>query len=80
MGPVDGLEFVQSVTASPDGKHLYAAGSDDNAVAVFSAASADVSSATPIPSVSHWGLISMAGMMAALLLWQRRRAARRWGS
>ena len=33
---VDGLDFAQSVTVSPDGKHLYAAGLLDNAVAVFS--------------------------------------------
>jgi 6-phosphogluconolactonase (cycloisomerase 2 family) len=33
---VDGLSLAVSVTMSPDGKHLYAAGSSDNAVAVFS--------------------------------------------
>jgi 6-phosphogluconolactonase (cycloisomerase 2 family) len=33
---VDGLSLAVSVTVSPDGKHLYAAGSSDNAVAVFS--------------------------------------------
>ena len=37
---VDGLAFAQSVTVSPDGKHLYAAGSDDNTVGVFSRNSA----------------------------------------
>ncbi len=33
---VDGLGFVRSVTVSPDGKHLYAVSSGDNAVVVFS--------------------------------------------
>jgi 6-phosphogluconolactonase (cycloisomerase 2 family) len=36
VGGVDGLEGARWVTVSPDGKHLYAAGRDDNAVAVFS--------------------------------------------
>ena len=36
MGGVDGLNGARSVTVSPDGKHLYAAGSADDAVAVFS--------------------------------------------
>lgn len=34
--PVDGLGGVWSVAISPDGKHLYAASGNDNAVAVFS--------------------------------------------
>ncbi|MBD2416000.1 hypothetical protein FACHB389_34100 [Nostoc calcicola FACHB-389] len=34
---VDGLAATTSVTISPDGKHLYASGSYDSAVAVFSA-------------------------------------------
>ncbi|MEA5601287.1 beta-propeller fold lactonase family protein [Nostoc sp. UHCC 0252] len=34
---VDGLAAVTSITFSPDGKHLYASGSYDSAVAVFSA-------------------------------------------
>jgi 6-phosphogluconolactonase (cycloisomerase 2 family) len=33
---VDGLALARSVTVSPDGKHVYAAGWLDNAVAVFS--------------------------------------------
>ena len=33
---VDGLDGVQDVTISPDGKHVYAAGSVDDALAVFS--------------------------------------------
>lgn len=33
---VDGLDGVWSVVVSPDGKHLYAAGGSDDAVAVFS--------------------------------------------
>ena len=36
VGGVDGLEGASSVTVSPDGGHVYAAGYDDNAVAVFS--------------------------------------------
>jgi 6-phosphogluconolactonase (cycloisomerase 2 family) len=32
---VDGLDYVTSVTVSPDGKHLYATGALDSAVAVF---------------------------------------------
>jgi 6-phosphogluconolactonase (cycloisomerase 2 family) len=32
---VDGLAGARSVAASPDGRHLYAAGADDNAVVVF---------------------------------------------
>ena len=35
-GGVDGLNGAWSVTVSPDGNHLYAAGTGDNAVAVFS--------------------------------------------
>ena len=33
---VDGLLGTRSITISPDGRHVYAAGSDDNAAAVFS--------------------------------------------
>jgi DNA-binding beta-propeller fold protein YncE len=36
VGGVDGLDYAYSVTVSPDGKNLYAAGGIDNAVAVFS--------------------------------------------
>ena len=35
-GGVDGLKGAHSVTVSPDGKHVYAAGNADDAVAVFS--------------------------------------------
>jgi 6-phosphogluconolactonase (cycloisomerase 2 family) len=35
-GEVDGLEGVRSVAVSPDGLHVYAGGSTDDAVAVFS--------------------------------------------
>ena len=35
VGGVDGLAGASSVTISPDGKHVYAVGSDDDAVAVF---------------------------------------------
>lgn len=35
VGGVDGLAKVNSVTVSPDGQHIYAAGWADNAVAVF---------------------------------------------
>jgi len=40
IGGVDGLFIVHSVTISPDGNHLYAAGGGDDAVAVFSRDSA----------------------------------------
>ena len=36
VGGVDGLDGAYSVTVSPDGKNLYAAGGSDDAVAVFS--------------------------------------------
>jgi len=36
MGGVDGLQKARSVAVSADGKHVYAAGSLDNAVAAFS--------------------------------------------
>ena len=36
VGGVDGLNGARSVTVSPDGSHLYAAGLLDHAVAVFS--------------------------------------------
>jgi hypothetical protein len=35
-----------------------------------------VSSAAAIPALSQWGLIAMAGVMASLLLWYRRRGGR----
>lgn len=38
---VDGLGGVDALTVSPDGKHLYAAGPADNAVAVFRRSSGD---------------------------------------
>ncbi len=40
LGGVDGLDGAISVTVSPDGSHLYAAGHGDDAVAVFSRDSA----------------------------------------
>lgn len=36
VGVIDGLDAAISVTVSPDDKHLYAAGFNDSAVAVFS--------------------------------------------
>ena len=36
FGGIDGLDGVQSVTVSVDGKHVYTAGASDSAVAVFS--------------------------------------------
>jgi 6-phosphogluconolactonase (cycloisomerase 2 family) len=47
VGGVDGLGGARSVTVSPDGKHVYAAGADDDAVAVFA-----VPSAKMAPSLS----------------------------
>ena len=38
---VDGLDYANSVTVSPDGKHVYVAGLDDNALSVFSRNSLD---------------------------------------
>jgi 6-phosphogluconolactonase (cycloisomerase 2 family) len=35
VGGVDGLDGVRHVAVSPDGRHLYAAGNEDSAVAVF---------------------------------------------
>ena len=35
VGGVDGLDLVQAVTVSPDGRNVYAASFNDNAVAVF---------------------------------------------
>ena len=34
-GGVDGLNGVEGITVSPDGKHVYVAGQDENALAVF---------------------------------------------
>ena len=65
VGGVDGLDGVESVTVSPDGKNLYAAATTGDAVAVFSVVSGVGAS---VPSVSQWGLIAMAILMAALLL------------
>ena len=45
IGGVDGLDGAVSLRVSPDGKHLYAAGTEDNALAVFS-----VASPTPTPT------------------------------
>ena len=36
VGGVDGLDFAYGVTVSPDGSHVYVAGFDDDALAVFS--------------------------------------------
>jgi cysteine-rich repeat protein len=36
VGGVDGIDGAQSVTVSPDGKHVYVAAESDNALAVFS--------------------------------------------
>ena len=33
---VDGIDFAQAITLSPDGSHVYVAGLGDNAIAVFS--------------------------------------------
>ncbi len=33
-----------------------------------------VVAAAPVPGLSRWGLVAMAGLMAALVLWRRRRA------
>jgi len=49
---VDGLAGVLSVTISPDGKYLYAAGPSDNAVAVFHR-NATTGSLTPVEVVRN---------------------------
>lgn len=36
QGDINGLNSVRSVSVSPDGKHVYAAGTYDNALAIFS--------------------------------------------
>jgi len=36
VGGVDGLHYPHGVSLSPDGKHLYVAGTSDNSIAVFS--------------------------------------------
>lgn len=35
VGGVDGLYYAYGVAVTPDGQHVYVAGSEDNAVAVF---------------------------------------------
>jgi 6-phosphogluconolactonase (cycloisomerase 2 family) len=42
VGGLDGLDGAASLTVSPDGKHVYATGVRDNAVAVFSVADPDI--------------------------------------
>jgi 6-phosphogluconolactonase (cycloisomerase 2 family) len=36
VGGVDGLAGAETITVSPDGRHVYVAGFDENALAVFS--------------------------------------------
>ena len=54
VAPVDGLDSALSVTVSPDGKHVYTAGFNDNAVAVFRVAGEP--SPVTIPRLSQRGL------------------------
>jgi uncharacterized repeat protein (TIGR01451 family) len=49
---VDGLDGASSLAASPDGKHLYATGQIDDAVAVFSVATTTNSTSTPTSTPS----------------------------
>jgi 6-phosphogluconolactonase (cycloisomerase 2 family) len=70
IGTVDGLDSALSVTVSPDSKHVFAAGSNDDAVAVFSVAAA---SPTSVPSTSQWSLIALATLMSAAIAWRYRR-------
>jgi 6-phosphogluconolactonase (cycloisomerase 2 family) len=70
VGTVTGLDGARSATVSPDGKHVYAAGSNDDAVAVFSVAAA---SPTSVPSTSQWGLIALAILMSTAIAWHFRR-------
>ena len=71
VGVVDRLDSALSVTVSPDGKHVCAAGSNDDAVAVFSVAG--VSPPAPIPGISQWGLIALAALMSATIAWRFRK-------
>ena len=68
---VDGLDAADALAISPDGKHLYAGGGVDDAVAVFR------SQAPPhaVPSFSQWGLIGLAVLMAVAITWRFRRRA-----
>ena len=61
---VDGLASVRSVAVSPDGKHVYAAGSADNAVAVFSRTS--TTGALTFVEVHKDGVGGVDGLLAAL--------------
>jgi 6-phosphogluconolactonase (cycloisomerase 2 family) len=51
VGGVDGLYGASSIAISPDEKHLYTSGRDDDAVAVFSQSipSADLEIVKPAP-------------------------------
>ena len=64
VGGVDGLDGANSVTMSPDGKHVYTTAQFDDAVAVFSVASPSTSP-VPVPGVAPWGLIAVALALAA---------------
>ena len=66
MQGIDGLDGAVAVTISPDGKHLYAAGALESAVAAFSVAQAITP--VPVPGVTSWGLIMMAAAFLAILL------------
>jgi 6-phosphogluconolactonase (cycloisomerase 2 family) len=46
LGGVDGLDIAQAVAVSPDSKHVYTGSQIDDAVAVFSAAGAQVATPT----------------------------------
>lgn len=46
-GGVDGLKGVSRLAVSPDGRHLYAAGEYDSAIAVFSTVTDDSGDSTP---------------------------------
>ena len=68
MGGVDGLDGAEWVTVSPDGSRFYAAGTGDNAVAVFSVAGVAIFA----PSVSECGLIGLTILMSAACVWRFR--------
>jgi 6-phosphogluconolactonase (cycloisomerase 2 family) len=80
VGGVSGLDHTESVTISPDGQHLYVASILDS-VAVFTveqtidgtSVPAAAQAPTPIPSLTWWGLMAMAGVLAGLYLWRLRR-------
>ena len=68
--PIPHILVAIWVAVSPHGKHLYAAGINEDAVAVLTVT---ITSATPMPSVSRWGLVGLAVLMATIVAWHFRK-------